>query len=192
MLSFQAKPHLKTKSFSKIVLSICLLGVCILMLFKPSTIVGKNLSVLSGTVTGLQSVVEERLVGDPHDVMVKDIKTYTYIAKFTLGSKEITASFKDPYKIAEGDRIEVSGVQKPGVFEVAAYRNYTQNYTGSDSWIVVSLVGLGFLFAALYIYFFQIESPVWYEQLGFSLFCLVGLGVIHRGLFIKEALDLLK
>jgi hypothetical protein len=170
--------------------AIVILGV-LLMLQKPSEFFGKNLTLRSGIVSGIQKQVEERHMGDPHDPVSRDQKTYTSIANFQLNGTPILAKFKDPYQINEGDYLKVSGVQTPEYFDVIAYRNETLKVTGSNSWIVTAGAGILFACFAAFLFLFVIKEPKWYEQIIFLGFIGIGMFLVARGFFIKEALGLL-
>jgi len=181
----------KKKLIAQLMILIIALGGVLLMSFKPSTLFGKSLTTRAGIVSGIEKAVEERNIGDPHDPMVKDLKAYTYIAKFQLGDSPIVAKFQDPYQINEGDRLRVSGVQTEQFFDVVAYRNETKQYIGSNSWWMTALAGLLFAFVAALIFFRAIQDPRWYEQAFFLLLFGVGIFLVLRGFYIKEAIDLL-
>jgi hypothetical protein len=166
------------------------LGV-LLMIQKPSQLFGKNLTLRSGVVTGIQKEVQERRLGDPDDPVTREQKTYTYVAKFQLDGQSFVAKFKDPYQINEGDYLKVSGIQAANFFDVIAYRNVTLKVDGSNSWLITVLAGSGFACFAGFLFLFVIQDPKWYEQLIFLGFIGIGLYLIARGFFIKEALDLL-
>ncbi len=182
----------KKKLIAQLMMLIIVLGGVLLMTFKPSTIFGKSLTTRAGVVSGIEKAIEERHIADPHDPIVKDLKAYTYIAKFQLGNTPIVAKFQDPYQIDEGDILRVSGVQEEQFFDVIAYRNETKQYTGSNSWWMTALAGLVFAVTAGFIFFRVIEDPRWYEQAFFMLLFGVSVFLIFRGFYIKEAIDLLQ
>jgi hypothetical protein len=169
---------------------VALMGV-VMMSFKPSEFFGKPLTIKSGKVSGIEKQVEERSIGDPHDPVTKDMKTYTYIANFQLNGNPIVAKFQDPYQINEGDMLRVSGVETAQYFDVVAYRNETLQYTGSNSWWISGLVGISFASFAAFIFFRLMKDPQWYEQLFIIVMIGVGIFLVIRGFYIKEALDLL-
>jgi hypothetical protein len=182
----------KKKLIAQLMILIIALGGVLLMSLKPSVLFGKSLTTRAGVVSGIEKAVEERNIADPHDPIVKDLKAYTYIAKFQLGGSPIVAKFQDPYQINEGDMLRVSGVQTEQFFDVLAYRNETLQHTGSNSWWMTALAGLIFALAAALIFFRVIQDPRWYEQGFFLLLFGVGVFLIFRGFYIKEAIDLLK
>ena len=100
----------KKRFVARLGLVILSLGVIFAMLFKPSELLGKKLDVKRGVVSTIQKEVEERITGDPHDAATRDLKMYTYIAKFDLNGAPIVAKFQEPYQINEGDRLTVCGV----------------------------------------------------------------------------------
>ena len=173
-----------------IVLIIALVGV-VMMSLKPSEIFGKHLTIKSGKVSGIEKTVEERHIADPHDPVTKDMKAYTYIANFQLNGNPIVAKFPDPYKINEGDMLRVIGVETAQYFDVVAYRNETQQYTGPNTWWISSLVGVSFASFAAFIFFRLMKDPQWYEQLFIIVMIGVGIFLVIRGFYIKEAIDLL-
>jgi hypothetical protein len=183
--------NIKKRRAAQIIVLLLLLGGVLIMAFKPSELFGKKLATRSGVVSGIQKVVEERQIGDPHDPMVKDMKAYTYVAQFNLGGAPIVAKFQDPYKINEGDRLTVCGEQNEKFFDVVAYKNETMQYTGSNSWFITAFAGIFFAVFGGFIYFRVIQEPQWYEQLFFLGIFGVGMFLVMRGLYIKEALDLL-
>ncbi len=160
------------------------------MTFKPSDLFGQKLSSRSGVVSGMQKTVEEHITVDSNDVRKKYI-SYTYIAEFQLGDEPFMAKFNIPYQINDGDLIKVSGVQKADYFDVIAYRNDTQNHTNTSSWWTTALAGLIFACAIVLIYFQGVKEPQWYENIFFLAIFGVGVFLILRGLFIKEAITLL-
>ena len=177
--------------FARLILLIITLGVVLAMSFKPSELFGKKLSIHSGIVRGIEKNIEERDVINPQDPVSKKSTTYTYVAKFDLDGTPIIAKFQEPYKIDEGHKLSVSGVQTNEYFEVIAYRNETIQYTGSNSWWLTSLAGIAFAIFAGFIYFRLVQDPQWYEQFVLLGFIGVGIFLVFRGLFIKEALELL-
>ena len=183
--------NIKKRFFLQMILLILVIGAAFMMTFKPSGLFGQKLSTQSGIVQGLNNTVEEHIVKDTQDVRKEIQKTYTYMAQFQLDGQPMVAKFKDPYQINEGDYIQVSGVQTAEYFDVVAYRNDTLQYTGSTSWWATALAGLVFSCATGFIYFQKITIPKWYENGFFLIFFGVGIFLIVRGFFIKEALDLL-
>ena len=161
--------------FFRLILLMITLGVVLAMSFKPSELFGKKLSIHSGIVRGIEKNIEERDVINPQDPVSKKSTTYTYVAKFDIDGTPIIAKFQEPYKIDEGDKLSDSGVQ----------------YTGSNSWFLTSLAGIAFALFAGFIYFRLVQDPQWYEQLTLLGFIGVGIFLVFRGLFIKEALELL-
>jgi hypothetical protein len=167
-----------------------MIGGVLLMTFKPSDLFGQKLSLRSGVVSGMQKKVEEHITVDSNDVR-KQYITYTYIAQFELSGEPFMAKFNVPYKINDGDLIKVSGAQKEDYFEVIAYRNDTQNHTNTSSWWTTALAGLIFAGATVFIYFQLVKEPQWYENIFFLALFGVGVFLMLRGLFIKEAITLL-
>jgi len=176
----------------QLMLVIVALGGVLLMSFKPSELFGKSIALRTGVVSEIQKQVEQRQPHDPHDELVKDIRTYTYIAKFLLNGSPIVAKFQDPYQIDEGDVLHVSGIQTAQYFDVLAYRNETKQFTGSNKWWASALAGFAFALAAVLIFFNLIQEPKWYEQFFFLTLFSIGVFLIIRGFYIKEALDMLK
>jgi hypothetical protein len=182
----------KKKLIAQLMILIIAIGGVLLMSIKPSVLFGKSLTTRAGVVSGIEKAVEERHIGDPHDPLVKDLKAYTYITKFQLGGSPIVAKFQDPYQINEGDMLRVSGVQTEQFFDVVAYRNETLQYTGSNSWWMTALAGLVFSVVAALIFFRAIQDPRWYEQAFFLLLFGVGVFLVLRGFYIKQAINLLE
>jgi hypothetical protein len=56
---------------------------------------------------------------------------------------------------------------------------------------MTALAGLLFAFVAALIFFRAIQDPRWYEQAFFLLLFGVGIFLVLRGFYIKEAIDLL-
>jgi hypothetical protein len=162
--------------------------------FKASSLGSVQLKTLSGQVTGLQGEVKEYVDHDPHDSLLRFSPVRrVYLAKFQLDGQSLEAKFQGPYRISEGDRITVSGFGEPNkVFEVVAYKNDTQNYRGSDNWIVACLVGLAFAIAALFIQMKLMSPESVIGQVMMVVFVLTGLYIVYRGLLIREALELLQ
>ena len=181
----------KKRFVARLGLVILSLGVIFAMLFKPSELLGKKLDVKRGVVSTIQKEVEERITGDPHDAATRDLKMYTYIAKFDLNGAPIVAKFQEPYQINEGDRLTVCGVQTETYFDVIAYRNETLHYTGSNVWWMMCLAGIVFALFGGFLFFKVIQEPQWYEQAFFLGVFGVSRFLVIRGLFIKEALELL-
>lgn len=162
--------------------------------FKASTLGGVELTTLTGQITGLQGEVEEHIDHDPHDSMLRFVPLRkVYVARFMLDGQALEAKFQGPYRISEGDRLTVSGYRhKDQSFQVVAYKNATQGFTGSDNWIVACLVGLAFALFALVIQFKFMSSESMIGQIMMIVFVLTGLFIVYRGLLIREALSLLK
>lgn len=161
---------------------------------KASSLGGIQLKTLSGQVTGLQSKVEETIDHDPHDSLLRFAPVRrVYVANFQLDGTPIEAKFQGPYKIAEGDRLTVSGYAQAGQsFDVVAYKNHTQTFTGSNNWLVACLVGLAFAIAAIFIQMRLMSPSSTIGQVMMVVFVLTGLYIVYRGLLIREALALLE
>jgi hypothetical protein len=164
---------------------------------KASSLGGIQLTTLTGQVTGLQGEVEEYVDHDPHDSLLRFAPLRrVYVARFQLEGKPIEAKFQGPYKIAEGDRLTVSGSAQAGqngqIFDVVAYKNHTQTFTGSNNWIVACLVGLAFAIGAIFIQMRLMSSESTIGQIMMVVFVLTGLYIAYRGLLIREALSLLE
>jgi hypothetical protein len=174
--------------------AVFVLGVILMFAFKPSSLGSVQLKTLSGQVTGLQSQVKEYVDHDPHDSLLRFTPLRrVYLATFQLDGRPLEARFQGPYRIAEGDRITVSGFGLSGkAFEILAYRNHTQNYRGSDNWIVACLVGLAFAIAALFMQMKLMSAESIIAQVMMVVFVLTGLYIVYRGLLIREAIELLK
>lgn len=183
--------------FRILILGVFLLGIVLMYAIKASSLGGIELKTLSGQVTGLQSKVEETIDHDPHDSLLRFAPVRrVYVANFQLDGTPIEAKFQGPYKIAEGDRLTVSGSAQAGqngqTFDVIAYKNHTQTFTGSNNWIVACLVGLAFAIGAIFIQMRLMSPESTIGQVMMVVFVLTGLYIVYRGLLIREALSLLE
>jgi len=91
----------KKKLIAQLMILIIALGGVLLMSLKPSVLFGKSLTTRAGVVSGIEKAVEERNIADPHDPIVKDLKAYTYIAKFQLAVVPLWQSFKTLIKLTK-------------------------------------------------------------------------------------------
>lgn len=161
------------------------------MLFKASEILGKPLTLQAGIVRDLQKDIEEIYINNPDDAAVKSNVSPLYIAQFSLGEQLIIAKFQSPFRIHQGDALRVSGVQKKDFFEVVAYRNDTLNIAGSQSWWGSVIAGVSVMLLILLIYLRFLTEPRAIEQIFLLGFFCIGIVLILRGFYIKEAIDLL-
>lgn len=180
--------------FRILILVVFFLGIVLMCAIKASSLGGIDLKTLSGQVTGLQSKVEETIDHDPHDSLLRFAPVRrVYVANFKLDGTPIEAKFQGPYKIAEGDRLTVSGYGQAGqAFEVVAYKNHTQTFIGSNNWIVACLVGLAFAIGAIFIQMRLMSPESTIGQVMMVVFVITGLYIVYRGLLIREALSLLE
>ena len=175
------------------ILVIGLLGVLLMSLSKPSSLLSSSISTLSGTVSNLNNELLEYVNPEKptHDHSSVYYKRF-FISKFNLGDKAIEAKFSTPMKIAEGDQISVSGYPKDGAFQVLAYNNQTQQVTSNENWIVLGLGALFFLAVAIGLLNSElvIEGAIIPKLFLFG-FTLVAIYMGYRALLIREAIKLL-
>jgi hypothetical protein len=110
-----------------------------------------------------------------------------------LGGKQIHAEFPQSVKMRNGDRISVCAIDKNGKLDVLAFKNHSQLITQNTSnWRISVVVGIIFILLVLNIYFFLLKSPELLDQIGVTVFSVIGLYSIYRGLLIKDAMNRLE
>lgn len=170
-----------------------LLGVLLMPSSKPSSFLSNSVSALSGTVSNLNNELLEYVNPEKpsHDHSSVYYKRF-YISKFNLGDKAIEAKFSAPMKIAEGDRITVSGYQKDSGFQVLAYNNQTQQVSSNENWIILGLGALFFFAVAIGLLNSElvIEGAIIPKLFLFG-FTVVAIYMGYRALLIREAVRLL-
>lgn len=184
---------LSKSTFTYLWLACLLIAGVALSIFEPNVVIGKKLSVFSGVVENYSEKVEVTPIGDPHDTFVKDIVRTTYIAQFEIHGKKIIAQFPKKVLMQNGDRVSVCGVEENNQLKVIAFNNYTQTISQADAiWWLHILVGIVFLGLSCYIYFYVMKNPGWMEHFGILVFTLASVYLIHRGLFVRQAIQMLE
>ncbi len=175
------------------ILVISLLGVVLISINKPSSLLSSSISSISGTVSNLNNELLEYVNPEKptHDHSSVYYKRF-FISKFNLGDKAIEAKFSAPMQIADGDQITVAGYQKGESLQVLAYNNQTQQVSSNENWIILGLGALFFFAVAIGLLNSQLVAEgALIPKLFLFGFTLVAIYMGYRALLIREAVKLL-
>ncbi len=175
------------------ILVISLLGVVLMSINKPSSLLSSSISSISGTVSNLNNELLEYVNPEKptHDHSSVYYKRF-FISKFNLGDKAIEAKFSAPMQIADGDQITVAGYQKGESLQVLAYNNQTQQVSSNENWIILGLGALFFFAVAIGLLNSQLVAEgALIPKLFLFGFTLVAIYMGYRALLIREASKLL-
>ena len=161
---------------------------------KLSSLLNSSVSVISGTVSNLNSELLEYVNAEKptHDHSSVYYQRF-FVSKFNLGNQAIEAKFSTPMVVSDGDTVTVSGYQKGNGFQVLAYINKTQQVSKHENWIVLGLGALFFLAVALGLLNSELVAE---GALVPKLFLMGFVGVAmymgYSALLIREAISLLQ
>ena len=175
------------------ILVISLLGVLLMSISKPSSLLSSSISSISGTVSNLNNELLEYVNPEKptHDHSSVYYKRF-YMSKFNLGEKVIEAKFSAPMQIADGDQITVAGYQKGEVLQVLAYSNRTQQVSSNENWIILGLGALFFFAVAIGLLNSELVAEgALTPKLFLFGFTVVAIYMGYRALLIREAVKLL-
>ncbi len=175
------------------ILVISLLGVVLISINKPSSLLSSSISSISGTVSNLNNELLEYVNPEKptHDHSSVYYKRF-FISKFNLGDKAIEAKFSAPMQIADGDQITVAGYQKGESLQVLAYNNQTQQVSSNENWIILGLGALFFFAVAIGLLNSELVAEgALIPKLFLFGFTLVAIYMGYRALLIREAVKLL-
>ena len=175
------------------ILVISLLGVLLMSISKPSSLLSSSISAISGTVSNLNNELLEYVNPEKptHDHSSVYYKRF-FISKFNLGDKAIEAKFSAPMQIADGDQITVAGYQKGESLQVLAYNNQTQQVSSNENWIILGLGALFFFAVAIGLLNSELVAEgALIPKLFLFGFTLVAIYMGYRALLIREAVKLL-
>ena len=175
------------------ILAISLLGVLLMSINKPSSLLSSSISSISGTVSILNNELLEYVNPEKptHDHSSVYYKRF-FISKFNLGDKSIEAKFSAPMQIADGDQITVAGYQKGESLQVLAYNNQTQQVSSNENWIILGLGALFFFAVAIGLLNTELVAEgALIPKLFLFGFTLVAIYMGYRALLIREAVKLL-
>jgi len=160
---------------------------------KPSTFLLSSISSISGTVSNLNNELLEYVNPEKptHDHSSQYYKRF-FISKFNVGNTTVEAKFSSPMKIAEGDRITVSGYPKGDSFQVLAYNNQTQQVISNENWLVLGIGALLFLAIAIGLLNSELVAEgALIPKLFLFGFTLVAIYMGYRALLIRQAIKLI-
>lgn len=175
------------------ILVISLLGVVLMSINKPSSLLSSSISSISGTVSNLNNELLEYVNPEKptHDHSSVYYKRF-FISKFNLGDKSIEAKFSAPMQIADGDQITVAGYQKGESLQVLAYNNQTQQVSSNENWIILGLGALFFFAVAIGLLNSELVAEgALIPKLFLFGFTLVAIYMGYRALLIREAVKLI-
>ena len=175
------------------ILVISLLGVLLMSISKPSSLLSSSISSISGTVSNLNNELLEYVNPEKptHDHSSVYYKRF-FISKFNLGDKAIEAKFSAPMQIADGDHIKVAGYQKGESLQVLAYNNQTQQVSSNENWIILGLGALFFFAVAIGLLNSELVAEgALIPKLFLFGFTVVAIYMGYRALLIREAVKLL-
>ena len=175
------------------ILAIGLLGVLLMSINKPSSLLSSSISSISGTVSNLNNELLEYVNPEKptHDHSSVYYKRF-FISKFNLGDKSIEAKFSAPMQIADGDQITVAGYQKGESLQVLAYNNQTQQVSSNENWIILGLGALFFFAVAIGLLNSELVAEgALIPKLFLFGFTLVAIYMGYRALLIREAVKLI-
>ena len=177
-----------------LILGMSILGVLLMSTIKLSSLLNSSVSVISGTVSNLNSELLEYVNAEKptHDHSSVYYQRF-FVSKFNLGNQAIEAKFSTPMVVSDGDTVTVSGYQKGNGFQVLAYINKTQQVSKHENWIVLCLGALFFLAVALGLLNSELVAE---GALVPKLFLMGFVGVAmymgYSALLIREAISLLQ
>ena len=175
------------------ILAISLLGILLMSINKPSSLLSSSISSISGTVSNLNNELLEYVNPEKptHDHSSVYYKRF-FISKFNLGDKAIEAKFSAPMQIADGDQITVAGYQKGESLQVLAYNNQTQQVSSNENWIILGLGALFFFAVAIGLLNSELVAEgALIPKLFLFGFTVVAIYMGYRALLIREAVKLL-
>ena len=175
------------------ILAIGLLGVLLMSINKPSSLLSSSISSISGIVSNLNNELLEYVNPEKptHDHSSVYYKRF-FISKFNLDNKAIEAKFSAPMQIANGDQITVAGYQKGEALQVLAYRNQTQEVSSNENWIILGLGALFFFAVAIGLLNSELVAEgALIPKLFLFGFTIVAIYMGYRALLIREAVKLL-
>ena len=175
------------------ILAISLLGVLLMSISKPSSLLSSSISSISGTVSNLNNELLEYVNPEKptHDHSSVYYKRF-FISKFNLGDKAIEAKFSAPMQIADGDHIKVAGYQKGESLQVLAYSNQTQQVSNNENWIILGLGALVFFAVAIGLLNSElVDEGALIPKVFLFGFTVVAIYMGYRSLLIREAVKLL-
>lgn len=175
------------------ILAISLLGILLMSINKPSSLLSSSISSISGTVSNLNNQLLEYINHEKptHDHSSVYYKRF-FISKFNLGDKAIEAAFSAPMQIADGDQITVAGYQKGASLQVLAYSNQTQQVSSNENWIILGLGALFFFAVAIGLLNSELVTEgALIPKLFLFGFTIVAIYMGYRALLIREAVKLL-
>jgi len=175
------------------ILAISLLGILLMSINKPSSLLSSSISSISGTVSNLNNQLLEYVNHEKptHDHSSVYYKRF-FISKFNLGDKAIEAKFSAPMQIADGDHIKVAGYQKGESLQVLAYSNQTQQVSNNENWIILGLGALFFFAVAIGLLNSELVAEgALIPKLFLFGFTVVAIYMGYRALLIREAVKLL-
>ena len=175
------------------ILAISLLGVLLMSISKPSSLLSSSISSISGTVSNLNNELLEYVNPEKptHDHSSVYYKRF-FISKFNLGDKAIEAKFSAPMQIADGDQITVAGYEKGESLQVLAYNNQTQQVSSNENWIILGLGALFFFAVAIGLLNSELVAEgALIPKLFLFGFTVVAIYMGYRALLIREAVKLL-
>lgn len=175
------------------ILAISLLGILLMSINKPSSLLSSSISSISGTVSNLNNELLEYVNPEKptHDHSSVYYKRF-FISKFNLGDKAIEAKFSAPMQIADGDQITVAGYQKGESLQVLAYNNQTQQVSSNENWIILGLGALFFFAVAIGLLNSELVAEgELIPKLFLFGFTVVAIYMGYRALLIREAVKLL-
>ena len=175
------------------ILAISLLGILLMSINKPSSLLSSSISSISGTVSNLNNQLLEYINHEKptHDHSSVYYKRF-FISKFNLGDKAIEAKFSAPMQIADGDHIKVAGYQKGESLQVLAYSNQTQQVSNNENWIILGLGALFFFAVAIGLLNSELVAEgALIPKLFLFGFTVVAIYMGYRALLIREAVKLL-
>ena len=175
------------------ILAISLLGILLMSINKPSSLLSSSISSISGTVSNLNNQLLEYVNPEKptHDHSSVYYKRF-FISKFNLDDKAIEARFSSPMRIADGDQITVAGYQKGNSLQVLAYSNQTQQVNSNENWIILGLGALFFFSVAIGLLNSELVAEgALIPKLFLFGFTVVAIYMGYRALLIREAVKLL-
>lgn len=171
------------------------LGVLLMSIIKPSSLLMKTLEYKSGEVSHLNEQMTEYV--NPEKPNFDESSAYftrIYTSHFLLNQTPMQAEFSKPIETQDGDRLKVVGYSgSSGGFTVLAYQNTTSGIQHHEHWLALTVGGLFIAaIAILTLFSSMLDSHGLIPRILLTGFMVLGFWMSLKGLLIREAIALLR
>ena len=118
--------------------------------------------------------------------------TTTHLTHFNIDGK-IVKTVASPLMINDGDDVFAVGNTSNGMLNALAFKNFTNNVTGNQGWLIMLLFGIGFPVVSV-ISYLQFSDPFFgiVPKIVSGVFLVAGLVMFFRGVRIFLAANVVK